>query len=130
MRTAYCVFCVEEGEEEGTEELDDGEEGGEGQVEEFDGLQINFHFEGGELGAAEEENHTKGGEVEEEDEEGCGKDGGAEERQGDVRPHAEGGRAEGTGGGFEFRVQAGEGVANDADNDGSVVENVGEEDGG
>jgi hypothetical protein len=38
--------------------------------------------------------------------------------------------AEGAGGGFEFGVEAGEGCPYDADDDGGVVEGVGEEDGG
>ena len=120
---------IEDGKEEGTKKLNGGEQGSKRQVEEFDGLNVDFHFEGGELGAAKQENHAKGGEVEEEDEERGGEDGRADERQSDVHPHAQGVRAEGACHLFEFGVEAGEGGANDADDDGGVVENVSEQDG-
>lgn len=125
LRIAHCVFCVKEGEDEGTEELDDGEEGGEGQVEEFYSLEVNFHFEGGVLGIAEEEDHTKGGEIKEEDEERGGEDGGTKERQGYVFPNLKCICAERAGGLFEFGIEAGEGCPYDADDDGGIVENVG-----
>ena len=108
--------------------MDNGEYSGEGQVEVFDGLHIDFDFEGGELGAAEEEYDAEGGEVEEEDEERGGEYGGTEKWEVDVPPNVEGVRAKGAGGLFEFRVEAGEGVAYDTDDDGGVVEDVGEED--
>ena len=129
-RTSYCVFGVEDGNGEGAEELDDGEERGEGQVELPDGLKVNFGFEGGELRVAQEENHAEGGEVKEEDEERGGEDGGTKERKSHIQPHAERVRAEGTGGLFEFGVEVRQCRANNADDDGGVVEEVGEEDGG
>jgi hypothetical protein len=93
-------------------------------------LQIDFHFEGGELGAAEEENNTEGGEVEEKDEERSGKDGGTEKRDRYVCPNLERVSTEGAGRCFEFWVKAGEGSPYDADDDGGIVEDVGKEDEG
>lgn len=75
LRIAYCVFRVEDGEGEGAGKLNDGEEGGEGQIELLDGLDVDFHFEGGKLRSAEEEDDAEGGEVEEEDENRRGEDG-------------------------------------------------------
>ena len=88
-------------------------------------MEVDFHFDGGELGAAKEKDNAEGGEIEEEDEERGGEDGGAEERDCYIFPNLKCVRAEGAGGLFELRVEAGEGVAYDADNDGGVVEDVG-----
>lgn len=129
LRIAYCVFGVEGGDCESTEELDDGEERGEREVELLDGLEVNFRFEGGELRVAQEKNHAEGCEVKEEDEKRGGEDGGAKERKSHVQPHAERVRAEGAGSLFVFGVEVGKGGSDDADDDGSVVEEVGEEDG-
>ena len=124
---AYCAG-VKEGEDKGANELDDREQGGEGQVEEFDGLEVDFHFEGGELRTAEEKYDAKRGEVEEEDEERCGEDGGTKERDCYVCPNMDGVGSEGTGGRFEFGVEAGEGGPYDADDNGGVIEDVGKQD--
>ena len=94
----------------------------------LNGLHVNLYFEGGELGIAEEENDAERGEIEEEDEEGSGEDRWTEEWQSNVCPNVERVRAKGAGGGFEFWVEAGEGIADDADNDGGVVKDVGKQD--
>lgn len=126
LRSAYCVFGVEDGDSEGAEELDDGEERGEGQVELSDGLEVNLRFEGGELRVAQEENHAEGGEVKEEDEERGGEDGWTKKRQSHAQPDAERVGAEGAGGLIKFGVEVGKRGSDDADDDGGVVEEVGD----
>ena len=126
---AYCVFGVEDGDGEGAEELDDGEERGEGQVELSDGLEVDLRFEGGESRVAQEENHAEGCEVKEKDEERGGEDGGTKKGKSHVEPHAERVGAEGAGGLVKFGVEVGERGADNADDDGGVVKEVGEEDG-
>jgi hypothetical protein len=69
------------------------------------GADVDFHFEGGELRSAKQEDDAETGEVEHEDEQGGGEEGGAKNRKDDIFPHVESIRAEGTGGGFEFGVK-------------------------
>ena len=91
-------------------------------------MEVNLHFEGGELRATEEEYDSEGGEVEEEDEERGGEYGGTNDGKNDIPPDMERVRAEGAGGLLKFWVKTGERVAHHADNDGCVVEDMGEED--
>ena len=119
---------VENGKDEREPKLNDGKQSGERQVGKFEHTQINFNFECGEVRSTQQKNDAETGEIKHKDEQGGGKQRRAQQWKGNVFPHVERIRAEGTGGGFEFRVEAGEGVADDADDDGGVVKNVGKKD--
>ena len=73
---------VENGKDEREYKLNDGKQRGERQVWKFEHAQINFHFEGGEVRAAQQKDDAETGEVKHEDEQGGGKQGWAQEAAG------------------------------------------------
>ena len=70
------------------------------------GTDVDFHFEGGELRTAQQEDDPETGEVEHEDKQGSSEKRGTKDWEDNIFPHMERVRAEGTGGGFEFWVKS------------------------
>jgi len=109
--------------------LDDRKQRGKGQVWESEDSQINFHFEGRKLRTTQQKDDAEACEIEEEDKEGRCKNGCTKDREDGIPPDVERVRAEGARGSFKLRIKTGESIANDADDDGCVVENMRDEDG-
>lgn len=91
---------IENGEDKREDKLDGSKQRGEVEVGQLQGTDVNFHFEGGELRAAEQEDDAETGEVKHEDEQGSGKQRRAQNREDGIFPDMERVRAEDTGGGF------------------------------
>ncbi len=66
---------VDDHQDEGEGHLQQRQGGGHRQVEQAHGAAIDFDFDGGESGSAQDEDDAEGGEVEEENEQAGGEDG-------------------------------------------------------
>ncbi len=91
------------------------------------GLDVDLHFERGELRSAQKQDDTETGEVEKKNEQSGGKHRRAQQRKRDMRPHAQAVRAEDAGGLRESRVEVSQRIPDDANDNGGVVKNMREQ---
>jgi hypothetical protein len=108
--------------------LNEGEQRSQRQVEQLERLNVYLNFERCERWPAQQQNHAEAGEVEEEDQQRGGEQPGTQERESDIPPDAPPVCAEGAGSSFEGRIEPRKPVPDQADDDGRVVKNMGQQD--
>ena len=117
-------FC----QDQGTSQLDHRQQSGQRQVEHLQGLDIDFNFQGGEPWASQQQHHAKTAEIEQEHQQDRRQQRRLKQRQGHRPEGAPGRGSQNARRLIQLLVELAPGRADQADDHGGVVKDVGQQD--